>query len=85
MNESISIVPTLPAEGFVRLKRIVGDPKADPPILGVLPVGRSTWWAGVKAGRYPAPTKALGKRVTAWDVRDIRKLLDDAASMRKSA
>jgi predicted DNA-binding transcriptional regulator AlpA len=59
----------LPREGFVRL----------PQILAVLPISRSAWWAGVKSGRYPASTK-LAPRTTAWDVREIRQLLDDLAA-----
>lgn len=54
----------LPDFGFVRL----------PAILAVFPVGRSTWWAGVKTGRFPAPVK-LGPRITAWRVEAIRELL----------
>ena len=67
---------TLPEFGFVRVKQIVGDPKADPPIPAVIPVGRSTWWAGVKSGRYPKPIK-LGPRTTAWKVEDIKRLIDE--------
>ncbi len=67
---------TLPEFGFVRLNQIVGDPKADPPIPAVIPVGRSTWWAGVKSGRYPKPIK-LGPRTTAWKVEDIKRLIDE--------
>ena len=63
-----TISPTLPValpeQGFVRL----------PTILGLFPVGRSTWWAGVKSGRFPAPVK-LGPRLTAWRVEDIRALI----------
>ncbi len=67
---------TLPEFGFVRVKQIIGDPKAHPPIPAVIPVGRSTWWAGVKSGRYPKPIK-LGPRTTAWRVEDIRRLIDE--------
>jgi prophage regulatory protein len=56
----------LPDTGFVRL----------PIILKVIPVGKSTWWAGVKAGRFPQSVK-LGKRTTAWKVEDIRKLINN--------
>ena len=55
---------TLPETGFVRL----------PTVLTVIPVSRSTWWAGIKAGRYPEPCK-LGPGVTAWRVEDIRALV----------
>jgi prophage regulatory protein len=54
----------MPELGFVRL----------PAILTMFPVGKSTWWNGVKSGRFPRPVK-LGPRVTAWRVEDIRALL----------
>jgi prophage regulatory protein len=52
---------TLPKEGFVRLKSIIAP-------LGPIPVGKSTWWSGVRDGRYPQPVKA-------WRVEDIRDLI----------
>lgn len=42
---------------------------------GPIPVSKSTWWAGVKTGRFPAPVK-LGPRTTAWRASDIRLLID---------
>jgi len=42
---------------------------------GPLPISKSSWWAGVKAGRYPAPVK-LGPRITAWRVEDILALME---------
>ncbi len=65
----------LPSIGLVRLKKIIGDPKADPPIPAIIPVSKSTWWQGVKTGRFPQPVKSLGPRITAWRVEDIRALL----------
>lgn len=41
----------------------------------IIPVSKSTWWAGVKSGRYPQPSKALGPRITVWRVEDIIALL----------
>jgi predicted DNA-binding transcriptional regulator AlpA len=70
---------TLPETGYVRLAQIVGDRKANPPIPAVIPVSKSTWWQGVKTGRYPKPVK-LGPRITAWHVEDIRELIERAAS-----
>jgi len=61
----------LPAEGFLRLNQIVGG-KGVPAII---PVSRSSWWAGVREGRFPKPVK-LGKRTTAWRVTDIRALIE---------
>ena len=69
---------SLPETGFVRLSQIVGDPKAEPPIPAVIPVSKSTWWAGVKTGRYPQPVRSLGQRITAWRVQDIIDLIEQA-------
>ncbi len=68
--------PKLPETGYLRLSQIIGNPKANPPIPALIPVGKSTWWEGVKTGRYPAPTKTLGRRITAWHVEDIRALIE---------
>jgi prophage regulatory protein len=68
----------LPETGFLRLNQIIGNPKAEPPIPAVIPVSKSTWWEGVKSGRYPKPVKSLGLRITAWRVEDIRALIDAA-------
>lgn len=51
---------------FLRLSAIVGP-------SGIFPMGRSTWWAGVKSGRYPKPVK-IGPKMTAWRVEDIDDL-----------
>jgi prophage regulatory protein len=66
---------TLPETGYLRLYQIIGNPKADPPIPPLIPVCKSTWWAGVKSGRFPKPVKTLGMRITAWRVEDIRGLI----------
>ena len=66
---------TLPETGYLRLSQILGNPKASPPIPAIIPVSKSTWWSGVKSGRYPAPVK-LSQRCTAWRVSDIRQLID---------
>lgn len=68
----------LPETGFLRLRQIVGDAKANPPIVGVFPISRSSWYAGIMAGIYPKPVK-LGPRIAAWRVEDIRALLDPRA------
>lgn len=41
---------------------------------GPIPVSASTWWCGVKSGRYP-PALKLGPRITVWRWRDIRALI----------
>ena len=64
----------LPERGYVRLSQILGNKKAKPPIPAVIPVSKSTWWDGVKSGRFPQPLK-LGERITVWRVEDILALI----------
>lgn len=66
----------LPETGYLRLSQIVGKSatKTAPAIPAIFPVCRSTWWAGVRSGRYPKPVK-LGKRITAWRIEDIHALI----------
>ena len=74
----------IPETGFLRLHQIIGkpgDPTAKPPtppVPGIIPVSKSTWWSGVKSGRYPKPVKSLGQRITAWRVEDIRALIEQS-------
>ena len=58
----------LPDTGFVRLASIIAP-------SGPIPVSKSTWWQGVKDGRFPKPVK-LGVKTTAWRVEDIRDLIE---------
>lgn len=61
----------LPDDALLREKQILHP-------NGPVPVSRSTWWAGVRAGRFPQPVR-LGPRTTAWRVGDIRALLREGA------
>ena len=67
--------PEFPRTGLVRLRSILAPE-------GPIPVSKSTWWQGVKDGRFPKPRK-LGKGTTVWRAEDIRALYeaayDDAA------
>jgi prophage regulatory protein len=65
---------SLPDTGFLRLAQIIGNPKSDPPTPPIIPVSKSTWWEGIKDGRFPQPIK-LGPRITVWRVEDIRELI----------
>jgi len=55
----------LPQTGLLRLTQV----------LQFVPVSKSTWWAGVKDGRFPKSRK-LSERVTVWRVEDIRELIE---------
>ena len=61
----------LPRTGFLRLRQIIAPD-------GPIPVSKSTWWAGIKDGRFPKPVK-LSHRVTAWRVEDIRAFIERGA------
>jgi len=54
----------LPDTGYIRIKEV----------LKVIPVSKSTWWNGVKTGKFPASVK-IGERITAWHVDDIRNYM----------
>jgi predicted DNA-binding transcriptional regulator AlpA len=54
----------IPETGFLRLSQV----------LHVIPLGKTSWWEGVKSGRFPKPVK-LSARCTAWRAEDIRALI----------
>lgn len=56
-----------PTTGLVRLSQILAP-------HGPIPVSRSSWWAGVRDGRYPASIK-LGPRTTCWRAQEILALV----------
>ena len=70
------MVNYLPETGYLRLRQIIGNPKADPPVPPLIPVSRSTWWVGVKNGRFPKAVK-LGPNTTVWRVEDILELINE--------
>ena len=61
---------------LLRLKQIIGDNKSIPPILPILPISKSSWWAGVKEGKYPKPIK-IGKNITVWRSDEVQKLISE--------
>jgi prophage regulatory protein len=65
----------LPETGFVKLRQLLGDPKANPPIPAIIPVCKATWFAGVKVGRYPKGVRIGGGRGTFYKVETIRALI----------
>jgi predicted DNA-binding transcriptional regulator AlpA len=47
-------------------------------VLDLIPVSKSTWWSGVRNGRFPKPVK-LSRGITCWRARDILDLIERAA------
>lgn len=58
------IKSALPESGLLRLKQV----------LIFIPVSKSTFWNGVRTGRFPKPVKC--GRCTFWRAEDIRQLLE---------
>jgi prophage regulatory protein len=71
-NQPEQVSSLYPILGFLRLPSIIKP-------HGPIPVGKSTWWAGVKDGRFPKPVK-LGPRITVWRAEDIRSLVANGAA-----
>ena len=54
-----------PAERLLRLAEV----------LTYLPLARSTWWSGVKTGRYPRPVM-IGPHLPCWRLADVLALAE---------
>jgi prophage regulatory protein len=51
--------------GFLRL----------PSVLELIPVSKSTFWAGCRTGRFPKPIK-ISPRITVWSKKSIIELAE---------
>ena len=69
---------------LLRLKQIIGDPKSSPPLEAIIPISKSSWWAGVKTGRFPQAIK-LGENTTAWREDEVRELVDTLSKERNGS
>ena len=67
------IEPQIPR--LLRLKQILGNLKADPPVEPIIPISKSSWWDGISNGKYPKPVK-LSENTNVWREGDIRKLIE---------
>ncbi len=56
---------SIPTYGFLRL----------PQILALIPISKSSWWAGCKDGRFPKPLK-LSARTTVWRAEEIAAFIE---------
>lgn len=45
-----------------------------PEVLSLIPISKSSWWAGIKNGNFPQPVK-ISPRCTAWRSEDIHTLI----------
>ena len=68
MSEKVSV-------SLLRLKHIIGDEKANPPIKPIIPISKTAWWKGVAEGKYPQPIK-ISEKVTVWRSDQIEALVE---------
>jgi len=70
------------------MKENINDIKKDrcflrlPQVLEIIPMSKSTWWSGIREGRYPKPVH-LSPRTSAWLQSDIYDLCDRLAGIDK--
>lgn len=62
---------------LLRLHQILGPD-------GPIPVSRSTWFEGVRTGRFPQRAVGLGGRIAAWHSQDIDRLAQSPAYSSKT-
>lgn len=55
------------AKGFMRLTAIIAP-------HGPIPISKSSWWSGIRDGRYPKPVR-IGPRISVWRTQDIVDLI----------
>lgn len=69
-------IEDFPQSGFVRISQFIGPGK-------LIPVSESTWWSGVKNGRFPPPVqeKIFGPRITVWRVEDIINFVNQSKDL----
>jgi predicted DNA-binding transcriptional regulator AlpA len=53
-------------------------------VLQMVPVSKTTWYKGVKSGRYPQSVK-IGEKATAWRREDIEKYIDELQKTKNNA
>lgn len=64
-DSKIPQLENLPKDRLLRIKQV----------LQFIPVSRSSWWQGVRTGKFPQPIK-LGERTTCWKSDDILALIN---------
>jgi len=47
-----------------------------PEVLKIYPVGKTSWYAGVKSGLFPRPKKLHGGRAVAWYEHEVIALAE---------
>jgi len=66
----------LDAQGKPVFKRRPTRARAAVP--AIIPVSKSTWWAGVRSGRFPRPVRIGRGRTTLWRAAEVVALTSQA-------
>ena len=66
-------IQSIPSTGYLRIDQILGNARKGIPAL--LPMCRSTWYAGIREGKYPKSIN-LTERTVVWRVEDILDLIE---------
>ena len=67
----IEIMQEYSPDSLVRIEKIVGP-------NGLIPVSRSAFYEGIKAGIYPKAVR-LGKRTSAWRMSELMQIVAKGA------
>ena len=75
-------IDSIPHTGWLSIYQITGRKATatTPEVKGIMPVGRSTWLKGVKAGRFPQPAK-FGARLVLWKAEDVRLVVENGGAI----
>ena len=65
-------------DGKYRLKQILGDAKANPPIDPIIPVSKSTWYEKVQSGDIAKPEK--WGRISIWTGQNLLDAMKNLAA-----
>lgn len=68
---------TLPANGRSFSSAVEGARLIRlPEVLSIYPLGKTSWYAGVKSGEFPKPVKLRGRRAVAWYEHQVIELAE---------
>lgn len=68
----------IPERRFLRLHQIIGRQSNNGgDIDPLVPVSKTTWYQGIKDGRFPKPCRFLGNSISVWRTTDIAKLIGE--------
>lgn len=74
MSIPLAPIPSIPSIGYLRAAQIIGDPTATPPIPAILPISKTTFYALIRAGKFPKSMK-LSRNLAVWPVDAIHDYL----------